>query len=111
MITALRPIVFALAKLGMSHDPIAQSFGLAISVLRLSFCSELLQAAIDLEIEALGTLRPTRGAAAALFHLKHLRPQPQKPAPAKPEDTSGRPRRSSLSGLRVVLNDGEPNFD
>jgi hypothetical protein len=84
MIEDPRPLVFALAKLGLSHSAIAHSFGLATSLLRL---------------EALATLHPARNTTAALFHLKHRQPPPQKPdnRPSPPGD------------LYIFNNDGEPN--
>ena len=101
MIEDPRPLVFALAKLGLSHSAIAHSFGLATSLLRLYFRQELIQAATEAEIEALAALLPVRNTTAAFFHLKHHQPPPQKPnnRPSPPE------------GLYVVNNDGEPNDD
>ena len=77
MIEDPRPLVFALAKLGLSHSAIAHSFGLTTSLLRLYFCQELIQAATEAEIEALASLHPARNTTAALFHLKHHQPPPQ----------------------------------
>jgi hypothetical protein len=84
MIEDPRPLVFALAKLGLSHSAIAHSFGLATSLLRL---------------EALASLHPARNTTAALFHLKHHQPPPQTP----------NNRRSPPEGFYVFNNDGEPN--
>ncbi len=99
MIKDPRPLVFALAKLGLSHSAIAHSFGLTTSLLRLYFCQELIQAATEAEIEALASLHPARNTTAALFHLKHRQPPPQEPNnwPSPPE------------GFYVFNNDGEPN--
>jgi hypothetical protein len=101
MIEDPRPLVFALAKLGLSHSAIAHSLGLTTSLLRLYFCQELIQAATEAEIEALASLHPARNTTAALFHLKHRQPPPQKPnnRPSPPE------------GFSVFNNDGEPNDD
>jgi hypothetical protein len=101
MIEDPRPLVFALAKLGLSHSTIAHSFGLITSLLRLYFSQELIQAATEAEIEALASLHPARNTTAALFHLKQHRPSPQKP--------DNRP--SPPAGIEVVNNDGEPNDD
>ena len=98
MIEDSRPLIFALAKLGLPHSTIAHSFGLITSLLRLYFCQELIQAATEAEIEALASLHPARNTTAALFHLKHHQPPPQNPN-----------RCSSLAGLNVINNDGEPN--
>ena len=99
MIEDPRPLVFALAKLGLSHSAIAHSLGLTTSLLRLYFCQELIQAATEAEIEALASLHPARNTTAALFHLKHRQPPPQKP--------NNWP--SVLPGFDVYNNDGEPN--
>ncbi len=101
MIEDPRPLVFALAKLGLSHSAIAHSFGLVTPLLRLYFCQELIQAATEAEIEALASLHPARNTTAALFHLKHHQPPPQEP--------NNRP--SPLPGFDVINNDGEPNDD
>ena len=101
MIEDPRPLVFALAKLGLSHSAIAHSFGLATPLLRLYFRQELIQAATEAEIEALASLHPARNTTAALFHLKHHQPPPQEP--------NNRP--SPLPGFDVINNDGEPNDD
>ncbi len=45
MIEDPRPLVFALAKLGLSHSAIAHSCGLTTPILRLYFRQELIQAA------------------------------------------------------------------
>ena len=100
MIEDPRPLVFALAKLGLSHSAIAHSLGLTTSLLRLYFCQELIQAATEAEIEALASLHPARNTSAALFHLKHRQPPPQKP---------DKYWRSSPPVLEIVNNDGEPN--
>ncbi len=83
MIEDPRPLVFALAKLGLSHSAIVHSFGLTTSLLRL---------------EALACLHPARNTT-ALFHLEHYQPPPQKP----------NNRRSPPEGFDVINNDGEPN--
>ena len=99
MIEDPRPLVFALAKLGLSHSAIAHSLGLTTSLLRLYFCQELIQAATEAEIEALAALLPARNTTAALFHLKHHQPPPQ--------ESNNRP--NPLPGFDVFNNDGEPN--
>jgi hypothetical protein len=101
MIEDPRPLVFALAKLGLSHSAIAHSLGLTTPLLRLYFCQELIQAATEAEIEALASLHPARNTTAALFHLKHHQPPPQEP--------NNRP--CPLPGFDVINNDGEPNDD
>ena len=101
MIEDPRPLVFALAKLGLSHSAIAHSFGLTTSLLRLYFCQELIQAATEAEIEALASLHPARNTTAALFHLKHRQPNHSSP--------EVKYRRSSPPVLEVINNDGEPN--
>ena len=100
MIEDPRPLVFALAKLGLSHSAIAHSLGLTTSLLRLYFRQELIQAATEAEIEALAALHPARNSSAALFHLKHRQPPPQKP---------DKYWRSPPPVLEIYNNDGEPN--
>jgi len=88
----MNEIIFEMAKIGMRHATIASSLGLTLHTLRKFFVRELLNAALEAEIDSC---------------LRRKSKSPPKPD-NKPAAPPSKPKLDRVV-FRVYNNDGEPN--